>query len=105
MKAIGYQHNLPIKDEKALQDIELETPRADGRDLLVQINAVSVNPVDTKLRMGRPPEGSEWRVLGFDAAGVVEAIGPEVENFKPGDAVLSCIGAVLPVSGPSLLIL
>ena len=87
MKAIGYQHNLPIKDEKALQDIELETPRADGRDLLVKINAVSVNPVDTKLRLGRPPEGSEWRVLGFDAAGVVEAIGPEVQNFKPGDAV------------------
>ena len=87
MKAVAYKTAGPIDREDALQDITLETPTAAGRDLLVKINAVSVNPVDTKVRMGKPPEGSEWRVLGFDAAGVVEAVGSEVKNFKPGDAV------------------
>jgi len=87
MKAVAYKTPGPIDREDALQDITLETPRAEGRDLLVKINAISVNPVDTKVRMGMPPEGSEWRVLGFDAAGLVEAVGPEVQNFKPGDSV------------------
>ena len=70
-----------------MHDITLETPKAEGRDLLVKITAVSVNPVDTKLRLGVAPDGGDWRVLGFDAAGVVEAVGSEVQNFKPGDAV------------------
>ena len=87
MKAVAYKTPGPVEREDSLQDIVLETPKAEGRDLLVKIIAVSVNPVDTKLRKAKPPEGSEWRVLGFDAAGVVEAVGPEVENFKPGDAV------------------
>jgi hypothetical protein len=63
MKAVGYKTPGPIDREDALQDIILETPEAEGRELLVKINAVSVNPVDVKLRMGRPPEGSEWQVL------------------------------------------
>ncbi|MEO1522173.1 MAG: zinc-binding alcohol dehydrogenase family protein [Cyanobacteria bacterium J06633_2] len=87
MKAIGYKIPGPIDREDALQDITLEMPRAEGRDLLVKIDAVSVNPVDTKLRKGVSPEGDEWRILGFDAAGVVEAVGAEVQNFKSGDAV------------------
>ena len=87
MKAVAYRAPGPIDREDALQDITLETPKAEGRDLLVKITAVSVNPVDTKLRLGVAPEGGDWRVLGFDAAGVVEAVGPEVQNFKPGDAV------------------
>lgn len=87
MKAVAYKTPGPIDREDALLDIELATPVAEGRDLLVRINAVSVNPVDTKVRVAWPPEGSEWRVLGFDAAGVVEATGPDVRNFKPGDAV------------------
>jgi zinc-binding alcohol dehydrogenase family protein len=87
MKAVAYKTPGPIDREDALQDIILETPKAAGRDLLVKINAVSVNPVDAKVRMGMPPEGNEWRVLGFDAAGVVEDVGPEVQNFKRGDAV------------------
>ena len=87
MKAVAYRTAGPIDRVDALQDITLETPKAEGCDLLVNIIAVSVNPVDAKLRMAKPPEGSEWRVLGFDAAGVVEAVGPEVQNFKPGDAV------------------
>ena len=87
MKAVAYKIPGPIDREDSLQDITLEKPIATGRDLLVKINAISVNPVDTKLRMGRAPEGCEWAVLGFDAVGIVEAIGPDVKNFKPGDAV------------------
>lgn len=87
MKAVAYRTPGPIDREDALQDITLEAPKAEGRDLLVKINAVSVNPVDTKLRLGVATESGDWRVLGFDAAGVVEAVGPEVQNFKPGDTV------------------
>jgi len=87
MKAVAYKNPGSIDREDALQDITLETPIAKGHDLLVKVSAVSVNPVDTKLRLGAKPEGSEWRVLGFDAAGVVESVGSEVKNFKPGDAV------------------
>jgi len=86
MKAVAYRTPGPIDREDALQDITLETPEAEGRDLLVRITAVSVNPVDTKVRLGVTPEG-DWRVLGFDGAGVVEAVGTEVRDFKPGDAV------------------
>ena len=87
MKAVAYRTPGSVDREDALQDITLEIPRAEGCDLLVRITAVSVNPVDTKLRLGVAPEGGDWRVLGFDAAGVVEAAGSEVQNFKPGDAV------------------
>ena len=87
MKAVAYRTPGPIDREDALQDITLEKPEAEGCDLLVKITAVSVNPVDTKLRLGVAPEGGDWRILGFDAAGVVEAVGPEVQNFKSGDPV------------------
>jgi NADPH2:quinone reductase len=87
MKAVAYKIPGPIDRVDALQDITLEKPEAKGRDLLVKIAAVSVNPVDTKVRRKVAPERDEWRVLGFDAAGVVDAVGPEVQNFKPGDAV------------------
>ena len=87
MKAIGYKIPGPIDREDALLDITLEKPKAEDRDLLVKINAVSVNPVDTKIRMSMPPEGTEWRVLGYDAAGIVEGVGSVAEIFNPGDAV------------------
>ena len=86
MKAVAYSAPGPIDRDGALQDIALEKPTAEGRDLLIKVNAVSVNPVDTKLRQGQSPD-REWQVLGFDAAGVVEAIGSDVQNFKLGDAV------------------
>jgi len=86
MKAVAYKIAGPIDRENALHDITLDTPTAAGRDLLVRIKAVSVNPVDVKLRGGNPPEG-EHGILGYDACGVVEAVGLEVQNFKPGDAV------------------
>jgi NADPH2:quinone reductase len=70
-----------------LQDITLPKPTAEGRDLLVKVNAVSVNPVDTKVRQRQEPEEGGWVVLGFDAVGSVEAVGSEVKSFKPGDSV------------------
>ena len=87
MKAIAYHHSLPITDPAALLDIELPTPVASGRDLLVEIKAVSVNPVDTKVRKNRAPKEGQPEVLGWDAAGVVAAVGPEVTLFMVGDKV------------------
>ncbi len=87
MKAVGYQQSLPIDDAAALLDIELPKPEPAGRDLLVAVKAVSVNPVDTKVRRRAAPPAGEFKVLGYDAAGVVEAVGPEVKLFKPGDQV------------------
>ncbi|WP_439630511.1 zinc-binding alcohol dehydrogenase family protein [Shinella sp.] len=87
MRAIAYQTSQEITSETALVDIEQPVPEPKGRDLLVEIKAVSVNPVDTKLRRNAVPASGEWRVLGFDAAGIVKAVGPEVTLFKAGDAV------------------
>lgn len=88
MRAIGFNKPLPSDDPQALQDIDLPRPQATGRDVLVEVRAVSVNPVDTKVRRGRRvPEPSEWIVAGYDAAGVVVEVGPEVTRFRPGDEV------------------
>lgn len=87
MQAVGYQTPLPVEHPDALQDISLAEPVAAGHDLLVEVRAVSVNPVDYKIRAGRIPPPGEWQVLGWDAAGVVRAVGPEVSLFKPGDRV------------------
>ncbi len=87
MRAVGYQKSLPITDENALVDIELPDPTPTGRDLLVEVRAVSVNPVDTKVRKRAAAEPGEWKVLGFDAVGTVRAVGPEASLFKPGDEV------------------
>lgn len=87
MKAVGYKKSLPVSDPDSLLDIELPDPVATGHDLLVEIHAVSVNPVDTKIRRSKTPEGAEYKILGYDAAGIVKAVGPEVTLFKPGDEV------------------
>ena len=87
MKAIAYQHSLPATDPLALQDIELPAPEAKGHDLLVEVRAIAMNPVDTKIRRGVQPEAGAWKVLGWDAAGVVRAVGEQVTGFKPGDRV------------------
>ncbi|HNB67562.1 MAG TPA: zinc-binding alcohol dehydrogenase family protein [Accumulibacter sp.] len=87
MKAVGYQKTLPIEDPASLQDVELREPVASGRDLLVEVKAISVNPVDVKIRAGRTPPAGEWGVLGWDAAGIVRAVGPQVSLFRPGDRV------------------
>ncbi|WP_159997134.1 zinc-binding alcohol dehydrogenase family protein [Roseomonas sp. 18066] len=87
MKAIGYQAPGAIDRDDALVDIELPRPEPRGRDLLVQVQAVSVNPVDTKIRRNVAPEAGPWKLLGWDAVGTVVATGAEASLFKPGDAV------------------
>jgi zinc-binding alcohol dehydrogenase family protein len=87
MKAIGYRHNLPADAATALEDLELPVPQASPRDLLVRVRAVSVNPVDTKLRRNSAPPAGQAKVLGWDAVGIVEAIGADVAGFRPGDRV------------------
>ncbi len=86
MHAVAYRAPLPSSDPASLEDVELPVPVPGPRDLLVRIRAVSVNPVDVKLRAGSDP-GGQPRVLGFDAAGVVTAVGGEVSMFAPGDDV------------------
>lgn len=87
MKAIGYFHPLPITDPDLLVELQMPDPVPTGRDLLVQVKAVSVNPVDTKMRLRSTPPAGEARILGYDAAGVIVAIGDQVEHFRPGDEV------------------
>jgi len=87
MKAIAYYQSLPITHAEALVDIELPAPQARGRDLLVAVKAVSVNPVDVKVRANMAPAEGQAKVIGWDAAGIVQAVGPDVTLFKPGDEV------------------
>lgn len=87
MRAVGYRESLPITAEASLIDLDLPKPEPKGRDLLVEVRAVSVNPVDVKVRAATPPEPGTVKVLGWDAAGVVVAAGPEARLFKPGDEV------------------
>ena len=89
MKAVGCTHPLPITDSDSLRDRELPKPEPQGRDLLVRVEAVSVNPVDTKIRRSQAAEHQEGalRVLGWDVAGVVESMGSDVSLFQAGDEV------------------
>ncbi len=87
MKAVGYQQSLAISEPASLLDIELATPVAAGHDILVRVAAVSVNPVDTKIRKRVTPTAGEYKVLGWDAAGEVVAVGEQVSRFAPGDRV------------------
>ncbi|MEA2882511.1 MAG: hypothetical protein QOH32_1767 [Bradyrhizobium sp.] len=87
MKAVGYTRSRAIEDAESLVDFEAPEPEPKGRDIRVAVKAVSVNPVDTKVRKrAAPPEG-DTKILGFDAAGVVDAVGSGVTLFKPGDEV------------------
>ena len=86
MKAVVYtQPGLPIHAPQSLYDAELPTPKPGARDLLVEVRAIAVNPVDTKIRASRG--GDQPQVLGWDAVGVVREVGPEVTLFRPGDEV------------------
>ncbi len=88
MKAVGYKVPLTIEDPEALLDIDIPKPVARDRDLLVQVNAISVNPVDTKQRKSAKPDaGQEYKVLGWDCAGVVVGVGKLTSLFKKGDEV------------------
>lgn len=87
MKAIGYYKSLPINDSESLTDIDLPQPIATGRDLLVKVRAIAVNPADFKVRLNIPPAEGEAKVIGWDAVGEVVAAGEGATEFKPGDAV------------------
>ncbi|MCB2252052.1 zinc-binding alcohol dehydrogenase family protein [Pseudomonas chlororaphis] len=102
MKAIAYYASLPINDPQSLQDIELPEPVAGPRDLLVEVKAISVNPVDTKIRQNVQPEAGTAKVLGWDVAGVVKAVGSEASLFKVGDKVFYA-GSIARAGGNSEL--
>jgi NADPH2:quinone reductase len=87
MKAVGYQHSLAITESQSLIDFDAPRPEPKPRDLRVAVKAVSVNPVDTKVRKRAAPKAGETKILGYDAAGVVESVGSDVTLFKPGDEV------------------
>jgi len=87
MKAIGFFQSFPITHPEALIARDVPRPVAAGRDLLVRIAAVSVNPVDTKVRASSARDGGDFRILGWDAVGTVEATGPDCRLFRPGDRV------------------
>lgn len=87
MKAVGLYQYLPIENEESLLDVEIPKPKATGKDLLVKINAISVNPVDVKVRAPKDAVEKEPKILGWDASGVVEEVGEDCELFQPGDTV------------------
>lgn len=87
MKAIGFTHYLPIEDAASLVDFELEIPKSLGRDLLVNIHSIAVNPIDTKIRKPKEKVEEVPKILGWDAAGIVVDVGPEVNLFNVGDKV------------------
>ena len=102
MKAIGYKIPGPINVSESLVDITLPEPTPGGSDLLVEVKAVSVNPVDTKVRRSTAPDGSGWKILGWDAAGVVRTVGSDVTLFKPGDDVFYAGSIIRPGANSEL---
>ncbi|MGC0379744.1 zinc-binding alcohol dehydrogenase family protein [Streptomyces sp. SAI-229] len=86
MPAVAYRKSLPVEDPESLVDVDLPVPQPGPRDLLVKVEAIAVNPVDYKVRQNNDP-GGEPKVLGWDAAGTVVAVGDEVELFQVGDDV------------------
>ena len=86
MRAIGSFDGLPVSDERCLVDVELPVPQLRSQDVLVRVQAVSVNPVDVKRRASLERYATPM-VLGYDAAGVVEAVGPSVTTLGVGDEV------------------
>ncbi|MDR7334360.1 zinc-binding alcohol dehydrogenase family protein [Roseateles asaccharophilus] len=87
MKAVGYLQSLPVDHPEALLDLDLPAPTPGPLDLLVRVSAVSVNPVDTKVRRNRAPQPGQPEVLGWDAVGTVQAVGAAVQGFAVGDRV------------------
>ena len=87
MKAVGLYKYLPTDHPESLLDLDIETPVAAGHDLLIEVKAISVNPVDYKRKAPKELVETTPKILGWDAAGVVKAAGSEATLFKPGDAV------------------
>ena len=87
MKAVGLYRYLPIENEQSLVDVQIDRPQPTGKDLLINVRAISVNPVDTKVRAPKNETETTPRILGWDAAGEVIAVGPDVESYAVGDQV------------------
>ena len=89
MKAVSFYKSLPIADPQSFVDVSVDAPKPRPRDLLVDVRAISVNPVDTKIRAGGGPgrPDGQLQILGWDAAGIVKEIGNAVSLFRPGDEV------------------
>ena len=88
MKAVGFTNYLPIEDTNSFLDVEIDKPTPEGHDILVAVKAIAVNPVDTKVRKSQPDVTEETpRIIGYDASGIVEAVGADVTIFKVGDEV------------------
>lgn len=87
MKVVAFQQSHPISHAESLLDVDLPEPTPGPRDLLVEVRAVAVNPVDTKIRAKSQPAPGQWKVLGWDASGIVRSVGSDVSLFKPGDRV------------------
>lgn len=102
MKAIGYRTPGPVDRPDAFVEEEVPDPVAAGRDLLVRVEAVSVNPVDTKQRQAAKPPDGQLRILGFDAVGTVAAVGPDAELFRAGDRVFYAGSILAPGSNAEL---
>jgi NADPH2:quinone reductase len=100
MKAIGLHQYLPIDHPESLIDVEIDKPQPTGRDLLVHVKAISVNPVDVKVRSPKAKVEEAPRILGWDVAGIVEQVGSECTFFKPGDEVFYA-GSIIRAGGNS----
>lgn len=87
MRAVGYQRSLPATDPLALTDIEVSRPHCEAHDVLVRVEGIGLNPVDTKIRQRKAAEGNHYVILGWDAAGTVVECGEAVTDFSKGDAV------------------
>lgn len=87
MKAVGLYKYLPIHHSESLIDITIPKPKAEGRDILVKVNAISINPVDVKVRAPKDKQEETPKILGWDASGIVEEVGEDCKLFKPGDQV------------------
>ena len=87
LKAVGLYKYLPIDQKDSLLDLDLDKPSPEGKELLVSVHAISVNPVDTKMRAPQDKVEESPRILGWDVAGVVDSVGSDVSLFKPGDEV------------------
>lgn len=87
MKAIGYKKSLEITNPDSLQDIEVAVPKATGKNILVEVKAISVNPVDYKIRQRMASEDDSWKIIGWDAAGIVKEVGENTTLFNVGDEV------------------
>ncbi|MCP1713901.1 zinc-binding alcohol dehydrogenase family protein [Kerstersia gyiorum] len=87
MQAVGFNRPLPISSPESLVDVNLPAPVYGEHDLLVAVRAIAVNPADTKVHASARPAPGDWRILGWDAVGIVQAVGSRVSGFLPGDRV------------------